>query len=136
MRREDAVALLDRLHAAQNAFHAGGDDSALREILDPGVEWTVPGDSPIAGAYRGIDEVLDYFRRRRRIAAGSFRVERLDVLTGEGDRVAALSDGTATIGGTEHRWSTVGLYRVAAGRIASCRLLALDQEAFDAIWSG
>lgn len=130
-----AIALLDRLHEAQNEFHAGGSEAALRQLLAADVAWTVPGDNPIAGAHRGVEEVFDYFRRRRELAERTFRIQRRDVLVGEGDRVAALTDGIATIGGAEHRWSTVGLYEIADGRIASCWLLPLDQGAFDAIWS-
>jgi hypothetical protein len=59
----------------------------------------------------------------------------LDVLVGEGDHVAALTDGSATIDGVERRWSTVGLYRIEGGRVAACWLLPLDPDAFDAIWT-
>lgn len=127
--------LLVRLHDAQNELYAGGPARALEEILAPDVMWTVPGRNPIAGSYRGLDEVLGYFRRRRDLAGRSFRMERRDVLVGDGDRIAALTDGVATIAGQEHRWSTVGLYDVTGGRIAACWLLPLDQRAFDAIWS-
>lgn len=135
MERDVALDLLDRLHAAQNQFHAGGSGAALEHILTPDVTWTVPGASRIAGTYRGRREVFGYFRRRRELAGGTFRLHQGDVLVGEGDRLAALVDGSAVIAGTTHRWSTVGLYDVADGRIARCRLLALDQRAFDAIWS-
>jgi ketosteroid isomerase-like protein len=131
-----ATALLDRLHKAQNEFYAGSAETALRLLLAADIAWTVPGGSPIAGNYRGVEEVFDYFRRRRELADRTFRMQRRDVLVGEGDRVAALTDGIATIGGAEHRWSTVGLYEIAYGRIAACWLLPLDQGAFDAIWSG
>ena len=107
----------------------------MRELLVADITWTVPGDSPIAGTYHGLEEVLDYFRRRRELAGRTFRMQRRDVLVGEGDRVAALTDGAATIGGVERRWSTVGLYEVAGGRVAACWLLPLDQRAFDTIWS-
>jgi hypothetical protein len=63
-------------------------------------------------------------------------MQRCDVLTGAGGRIAALTDGSATIGGSELRWSTVGLYEVRGGQIAACWLLPLDAAAFDAIWSG
>lgn len=139
MDRRDAITLLDRLHAAQNAFYGGGDDGPLRDLLDPEITWTVPGTSPIAGSYRGVDEVFAYFVERRDRAAGTFRMHRRDVLSGDGARIAALTDGTAAIGGTEHAWSTVGLYDTVRDRgghrIAACWLLALDQRAFDAIWS-
>ena len=136
MNRDAAVALLDRLHSAQNDFYAGGSGAALRELLAADITWTVPGDNAIAGTYRGLDAVLDYFRRRRDLADRSFRMKRLDVLVGDGNRVAALTDGSATIAGIEHRWSTVGLYDVVDDRIAACWLLPLDQRAFDAIWRG
>jgi ketosteroid isomerase-like protein len=135
MNRDDAVALLDRLHKAQNAFYAGGSDAALHELLAADITWTVPGDNAIAGTYRGLDEVLEYFRRRRDLADRTFRMQRIDVLVGEGNRVAALTNGIATIGGVEQRWSTVGLYDIVDRRIAACWLLPLDQRAFDAIWS-
>jgi hypothetical protein len=63
-------------------------------------------------------------------------MQRRDVLAGDGDQIAALTDGLATIDGVERRWSTVGLYDVVDDRIAACRLLPLDQGEFDAIWSG
>jgi ketosteroid isomerase-like protein len=128
--------ILDRFDAAQNAFYGGGDDHALRALLDPDITWTVPGSSPIAGIYSGSGEVFDYFAARREWAAGTFRMHRRDVLTGEGARIAALTDGTALIGGVQRAWSTVGLYEIAdSKRITACWLLPLDQTAFDAIWS-
>jgi hypothetical protein len=52
-----------------------------------------------------------------------------------GDHVAALTDGRATLGGAERCWSTVGLYRVRDLRIAACWLLPLDRDEFDRIWA-
>jgi ketosteroid isomerase-like protein len=135
MDRDTAVGLLDRLHEAQNEFYAGGSAAALERLLAADITWTVPGDNRIAGSYRGLEEVLGYFRLRRDLADRTFRMNLRDVLVGEGDRVAALTDGCATIGGVEHGWSTVGLYEVVGGRVAACWLLPLDRRAFDAIWS-
>jgi ketosteroid isomerase-like protein len=135
MDRESAVSLLDRLHALQNAFYAGGSGVGLEELLAPSITWTVPGQSPIAGSYRGLPEVLGYFGRRRDLADRTFQMQRRDVLVGEGDRIAALTDGFAVIRGHDHSWSTVGLYDVSDGRITACWLLPLDQPAFDAVWS-
>jgi hypothetical protein len=133
--RGTAIGLLDRLHEAQNEFYAGGSAAALEQLLAPNIRWTVPGDNRIAGNYRGLEEVFGYFRRRRDLADRTFQMERRDVLVGDGDRVAALTDGFATIGDVDHRWSTVGLYDVIGRQIAACWLLPLDQRAFDAIWS-
>jgi ketosteroid isomerase-like protein len=135
MNRDAAVGLMDRLHEAQNEFYAGGSGAMLHELLAPDITWTVPGVNPIAGTYRGLEEVLDYFRRRRDLAGHTFQMTRRDVLVGDGDRLAALTDGSATIGAVDHRWSTVGLYDVSDRRITACWLLPLDPPAFDAIWS-
>jgi ketosteroid isomerase-like protein len=133
--RTVALDVLARLHAAQGEFYSGGADGPLRALLAPGVEWHVPGVNAIAGDYRGIAEVMAYFARRRDHAARTFRMHPGDVLVGEGERVAVLTDGTATIAGREERWSTVGLYRLAGERIAGCWLLPLDPAAFDRIWA-
>jgi ketosteroid isomerase-like protein len=135
MDRNLAIGLLGRLHAAQSAFHSGGNGEELRAQLDERVLWRVPGDNAIAGTYSGIDEVMEYFGRRRELAAGTFRMKRRDVLTGDGDVIAALTDGVARIRGEERRWSTVGLYRFRQGRLVECTLLPLDADEFDRIWS-
>jgi len=101
----------------------------------PNITWTVPGDNRIAGSYCGLEEVLDYFLRRRDLADHTFQMKRRDVLVGTGGRLAALTDGFPTIRGVEHRWSTVGLYDVSDRQIADCWLLPLDQRELDAIWS-
>jgi ketosteroid isomerase-like protein len=134
MDKSSALALLTRLHEAQNSFYGGG-TAAFQAILAPDVVWTVPGSNAIAGTYRGVGQVLDYFARRRDLADSTFRLHRKDVLVGDGDQIAAVTDGTATIGGQPRRWSTVGLYEVRDGRIAACWLLPLDPAEFDAIWS-
>ena len=81
MERVIAVALLDQLHAAQNEFYRGG-DALLRDLLASDIAWTVPGNNSIAGVYRGTEAVFDYFRRRRDLAAGTFRMTHRDVLAG------------------------------------------------------
>jgi ketosteroid isomerase-like protein len=129
-----ALRVLRALHEAQGAFYAGGPDAPLREFLTPDIHWHIPGDNAIAGDYVGLEAVLAYFASRRALAAGTFRMHPGEVLSGDGEHVAVRTDGTATIGDTEHRWSTVGLYRLRGERVAACWLLALDQAVFDAVW--
>src|SRR3954466_15837227 len=135
MDRAAALDVLARLHAAQGEFYAGGDDGPLRALLDPGIEWHVPGRNAISGDYRGLEAVVAYFARRRDHAARTFRMHPGDVLVGDGDRVAVLTDGSAAVGGREEGWPAVGLSRVAGARIAGCWLLPLAAAAFDRIWA-
>jgi ketosteroid isomerase-like protein len=136
MERDEARRILARLHEAQGAFYAGGPAEPLRAVLTDDIAWTVPGRNAIAGEYHGIEAVMAYFARRRDLASGSFRMHPGDLLTGSGNCVAVLTDGSATFGGVERRWSTVGLYELRGERVAACWLLPLDQAAFDAIWAG
>jgi hypothetical protein len=123
-----------RLHAAQRDFYAGGPGDRLRELLAEDIVWTVPGRSAIAGRYEGIEQVLAYFARRRDIASRTFVMRASEILVGEGEHVAALTEGRAILAGVERRWWTVGLYQLRGELIAACWLLPLDIEEFDSIW--
>lgn len=135
MHKDQAESVLDRLHDVQNRVYQGGDLAELREVLRPDIEWHVPGDNAIAGDYHGLDDVLAYMQRRRELAAATMRMYPRDLLVGDGNQVAVLTDATATISGIDHAWSTVGLYRIDEHRIAACWLLPLDPIAFDGVWA-
>ena len=100
------------------------------------MRWHVPGRNAIAGDHDGIEAVLAYLARRRDVASRSFRMHPGEVLVGDGDHVAVLTDGTATIAGQEHRWSTVGLYRLRGLRASPrCGCCHSTPQTFDRIWT-
>ena len=103
MERATAIGFVRELHRAQGAFYSGGSADRLRELLAPDVAWHVPGASPIAGDHVGVDAVLDYMTRRRDRSQATFRMHTRDVLAGDGDEFAALTDGTAMIAGRARR---------------------------------
>lgn len=115
-------------------MYAGGELGPLVELLAPEIVWLVPGTSPIAGEYRGVEAVLDYFERRRELAATSMRMRPRGHFAG-GDIVAQLVDGSATLGAELVEWRTVGIYRVSAGLVHQTSLVPLDLELFDRIWT-
>ena len=133
--REAAIAILDHLQHAQERLYIDGDPEPLRELLTDDIAWHVPGASPIAGTFRGPDQVIAYMQTRRDLARGTFRMYRRDVLTGDGETVAALTDGEAIIDGIPRTWSTVGVYRLRDGRVVECWLVPFDQAEFDDIWT-
>jgi ketosteroid isomerase-like protein len=127
--------LIRDFYEAQGRFYAGHADSeAVEALLSDEIVWHVPGRSAISGEYRGREEVLEYFARRRDFAHDSFRVEIRHVLADE-EYVMQLAGGRAEIRGERREWETVGVYRIRDGRIAECWLLPFDQYAFDEIWS-
>jgi ketosteroid isomerase-like protein len=125
---------IDLLHTAQKEFYAGGSADRLRSVLTHDVVWSVPGRNAIAGRYEGIENVIAYFVRRRDMAARTLSLQTHDILVGQGDFVAALTDGRASLDGVQRQWSTVGVYQLRDDRVAACWLLPLDFELFDRIW--
>lgn len=135
MDRSSALAVLDRLHAAQNQFYAGRDGARqLETLLCPDVMWVVPGSSTIAGCYRGRAEVMAYFEHRRQLAYNTMRIIRRDALVGQGDFVASVSDGVRVGAGGLTSWRTVGLYLLRQERVAACWLVPIDPDEFDDVW--
>jgi ketosteroid isomerase-like protein len=127
--------LLEAFYRAQAAFYAGGDDAAtLRGLLADDVAWHVPGRSPIAGHYHGHQEVLGYFAARRAHAKATFRVQPRAILADD-QWVVQLADGQLERDGQLRSWQTVGVFRIADGKIAECWLVPFDQYRFDELWS-
>ena len=131
----DPVSVVRRFHDVQARVYAGSASvDSLRDVLDEDVVWHVPGASAIAGEHRGVDAVLEYLDTRRRMTDSTFRVTVHGVAMIAG-RVVQLAGGRAMRCGRELVWETVGVFRVADGRIAECWLVPFDQAAFDRIWS-
>lgn len=123
-------ALLRREYAARAAH----DDRGLSDVFAEDVVWHVPGRSSIAGAYRGIDEVMGYVRRRRELADETFEIEVHDVLAND-EHGLVIATGRATRVGRTLEWRAHGLYRFRDGHIAECWVLPEEQYEFDRIWS-
>jgi 2'-5' RNA ligase len=130
----DPLSVVRRFYEAQGRMYAGGGVEEVAALLSEDVLWHVPGASAIAGEHRGVEAVLAYMDRRRRIMDYSFRVEVHGAALIAG-RVVQLAGGRAMREGVEVEWETVGAFRVVEGRIAECWLIPFDQAAFDRIWT-
>jgi acyl-CoA thioesterase FadM/ketosteroid isomerase-like protein len=125
--------ILERFMECQLAMYAGGPMEPVAELLDEGVVWHVPGSTPIAGDHRGRAAVLAYFAHRRARAGGTLRITEHAQLQ-DGDTVVRLADGEARLGGTQQRWRTVGVYRIAGDRLVEAWLVPLDSGKFEGAW--
>jgi RNA 2',3'-cyclic 3'-phosphodiesterase len=130
----DPLSVVRRFYAEQARMYAGGGFDGVVALLTDDVVWHVPGQSAIAGEHRGVDAVLAYMDARRRMMDYSFRVTVHGAALIAG-RVVQLAGGRAERDGVQVEWETVGVFRVAGGRIAECWLVPFDQAAFDRIWS-
>jgi uncharacterized protein len=123
----------ERLLREEYDARARGDDAGLEAILDDDVVWHVPGSSAIAGTYRGKRAVMDYVRHRRALVNDTFRITVEDILAND-QHGFVIATGRAIRDGEDVEWRAHGLYRFRNGKIAECRVLPEDQQAFDRIW--
>ena len=74
---------VDRLRRGYAAF-AGGDLDTLRnEIFAEDVVFHVTGNNPLAGDYKGIDEVFGFFGRLVQETGGTLKIELHDALAND-----------------------------------------------------
>jgi ketosteroid isomerase-like protein len=133
----DVVELVDEFHRRQSEMYAGGSTAPVVELLTGDITWHVPGSSLIAGDHRGVQQVIDYFEKRRQLMNSTMRM-RPGAVMREGDLVAQFVDGSALVEGKRVSWQTIGVYRVDTGqrRVCEAWLIPLDSELFNRIWSG
>jgi uncharacterized protein len=132
----EVVELVAELHRRQGEMYVGGSVEAVLELLSEDIVWHVPGTSPIAGDHRGHEQVAAYFERRRGLADSTMRMSPGPVLAAD-DAVAQFVTGSATLGGEQVTWQTIGAYRADPERrlIREVWLVPLDSALFDRIWS-
>jgi uncharacterized protein len=111
-----------------------GDMDTLRELFAEGVVWHVPGRSPLAGEYEGVDAVIGYFVETMERSSGSFRVEVHDVLANDSHTVG-LHVASGERDGKRMEDSQVLVIHVRDGKIASVWQHSSDQYSQDDFWS-
>jgi ketosteroid isomerase-like protein len=115
-----------------DAFSAG-DVDALKSVIAEDAYWIVPGESVVAGTYRGRAEILGYFGDLRRLSGSTFHVRLLEIMDGSGGAVA-LAASTASPGDDAYVGDYLLLCQSDGAQITSARPFVEDQKRFDAFW--
>jgi ketosteroid isomerase-like protein len=116
---------LEKIHAFFTAY-AAKNVSGIRNVMADDIVWHIPGHHPLAGAKRGIDEVLAFFDQ---LARASFQAQPI-VIAEQGDYVVDHHRGWSTAGsGLDLRWCLV--FRFADGKIAEVTNFCEDQHRAD-----
>ena len=89
---DDNMLSVVRGYAAFNS----GDFDTLRSLMVGDVTQHVPGQGPLAGAYKGIDAVLGYYAKIAELTNGNFRADLVDVHSDGVSHVLAVQQITAT----------------------------------------
>ena len=122
------------LEIIERFFEAYGrrDPIALEQVLARDVQWTFPGQHPLAGTSAGIEAVVAFFDAMGRIM-GSSNIQVEILVTGANDDYVAetqhIRTSRADGNNLEQTWCV--LWRFADGKIVSGRHLASDQQTVD-----
>jgi uncharacterized protein len=125
------VALVHDFYEAR----ASGDPDRIGVCLTEDSVWRYPGRNPLAGEYRGREQVTAFFTRVRELTGDDFSTEARHVLAGD-DVAMVLELPRGRRGGRALRWQTVLLFRFRDGLIADTTVFQHTQHELDEWWTG
>ena len=128
-----AQANAQRLRDAFAAFDRGDLDH-LRDTAADDATWTNAGSSPIAGTYRGWDEIQGMLVKLFEITGGTFKTSVQSILSND-NQACAVYDATATVNGKTdtQRFIVVDTY-TSDGKVKTTDVVGFDQAAADALF--
>jgi ketosteroid isomerase-like protein len=121
------------IRAGYEAF-GKGDIEAVMAIFADDIRWHIPGRGPLAGDYRGGEEVLGFLGRLQELSGGSFRLEMHDLLASD-DHVVALVTEIADRGDKSLSESVAHVWHLRDGKATEFWGLPADLYAIDEFWS-
>lgn len=123
----------DLLRKGYQAF-AAGDMQTLSDLFADDVVWHVPGQNPLAGTYRGKDEVFGFFAKVVEVSGGTFSLEIHDVLAND-EHGVALVKARGQREGKSLEDNQVNVLHLEGGKVHEFWGHASDSAAVDEFWS-
>lgn len=106
------------------------DVDSLREFLHPDVIWHVAGSSPLAGVYKGQDELLPIFGLIDKLTDATFNIAAREMLPSD-DHVVVLTTITAKKDDRVLDLDGVAVFKIVDGRAAEVWNFAEHQNEVD-----
>jgi ketosteroid isomerase-like protein len=125
---------LDIIRRGYVAF-GSGDVETLRSLFAEDAVHSVPGDSPIGGDHKGIDNILGMYGQLAIASQGFTKVELQNALSDGGNRVIAIQRATMTVGDKVLDQIEALLFTIEDGRIVNVEDFFSDVEATDAYFT-
>jgi uncharacterized protein len=124
---------VDLMNRGYDAFEKG-DLETIRGLLADGVVFHIPGRSPLAGDYRGIDEVFGFFGKLVELTGGTFKLERHAVLADDEHGVVMLAV-TAERDGKTLSAKAIDIHHISNGKTTEYWTFTDDMYAEDEFFS-
>jgi uncharacterized protein len=113
---------------------ARGDLASLADIFADEIVWHVPPPGPLAGTYRGRDEVFGVFARLAQETGGTFKLAVHDVVAND-EHAVALVTASATRNGKSLDDGQAHVFHVTNGKITEFWGTTTDPLASVEFWS-
>ena len=113
---------------------ARGNVAAVFAAFDPAITWHVPGHSPLAGDYKGHEQIGAFFQRTMELSGGAFSIDVHRVLDDE-DVVVALVTVNARRHGVSAAFPEVHVWRLTHEKVVEFREYQGDEQREDRFWS-
>ena len=123
----------DRIRQGYEGF-AKGDLQALDGLFADDIVWHVGGRSPLAGDYKGTDEVFGFFAKLMERSGGTFRVDVHDILANDEHGVVFVHSRGQREGKTLGD-NTLHAFQLENGKVKEFWGYPGDQYAVDEFWS-
>ena len=121
------------LRKGYEAF-ANSDLEAVNALFADDVVFHTVGKNPLAGTYKGKDEVFGFLAQIISQTDGTYKAELHDVVAND-EHSIALANVTATRNSKSIAYQQIAIYHVADGRVTEAFYQTTDQYAEDAFWS-
>lgn len=111
-----------------------GDAAAIKDLFSPRIVWHEPGQSPVSGDYKGIQEFVGLFAKTFELSGGTFQLEVHDVLASD-DHAVGLVTASAKREGKTWSDNQVNVFHFEEGKITEFWNHPGDLYAKDEFWS-
>ena len=116
------------------AAESRGNGKVLAALVAPDAEWYIPGTSPLAGTYRGLNEIFPFWRKVAELAPSGVNIEVLDVLANDA-HAAVFVVMRSQRKGAKLEQRGVHIYELRDGLAVRGQFYYEDQRAYDEFWS-
>jgi len=125
---------IELVRKGYEAFN-NADAKGLTGLMSKDVVQHVPGHSPLAGDYKGIEAVLTYYAKLGEVTGGTFRADLIDTHADGSGHVMALHQITATRNGVTRVSRGSILFSFIGNKVTDMLELHADLEGDDAFLS-
>jgi len=116
------------------AAYSSGDMETITALFADDILWHVAGRSPLAGDYKGRDQVFGFFGKLMELSGGTSKVEVHDILANDEHGVAIVT-GSGSRNGKSLNSPDVHVFHMRGGQVVEFWDSPLDQYEADEFWS-